>query len=339
MHPAIAQSLAQLGQLTVGQYMALANRLHDAGLAAKGELTAADSPNASDRILGTLLGLWAAEFAMQAGQQQIDLVAIGWRSHQATAVAQATMQDFSLGVTRSLIEPNMALHAHLKPAGAPSDFSMVSNFADLNSRRPSIFLALDWLDSFPTHQYVRIPGGWHEHVLLGRNDRLVSALYDTKAQHLAPLNLSRRNGNVLAEQSELRAIFCDQLATYLADFGGAACFTAFGQRGPVENFTVAARAECGAEQSLFDQPGEHRLTSLVSLDELTENGGQYGLETSLRPLPEWLAESGAGKLIMALTKLDPARRDELEEALARLAQPLAAGAGRHMMTYRTQREV
>jgi SAM-dependent MidA family methyltransferase len=175
--------------------------------------------------------------------------------------------------------------------------------ADLPAR-PLLLVANEFFDALPIRQYV---GDHERHVLVAGG----GLAFD-------------RDGEIL-ETSPAREQVAMEIATCIAEKGGAAIFIDYGHARSAKGDTLqAVKGHCFAP--VLADPGEQDLTSHVDFETLGGAARNAGASvTAVISQGEWLIRLGIEARFQALARANPARVDELETALQRLISPSEMG--------------
>jgi NADH dehydrogenase [ubiquinone] 1 alpha subcomplex assembly factor 7 len=133
-----------------------------------------------------------------------------------------------------------------------------------------------------------------------------------------------RDGEVV-EMSPARDAVVSEIATCLADRGGAAIVVDYGhERTSPGNTLQAVRGHCFAP--VLDRPGEQDLTAHVDFESLARAARDAGAAvTAVVPQGEWLIRVGIEARAQALSRANPDRAPDIEAALHRLTSGDAMG--------------
>lgn len=287
----IRQRIQLNGPLNLARYMSICLSHSEHGyymsrdpLGALGDFTTA--PEIS-QIFGEIIGLWTA-YVWQAlgaparlhlvelGPGRGTLMADALRAIRAAAPRCMAALDVHLVETSPLLRQKQA--AALQACGLPPHWH---NKVDHVPAGPAVFLANEFFDALPIHQYQRVGTGWRERLVTiagkdGGEDGFKTGLsavpakesYLPDAYHNAP-------HGAIAEISPARDGVMKTIARRLSRQAGAALIIDYGhlKTAPGDTFQ-AVRAHQYADP--FKHPGKTDLTSHVDFEQLARIADKAG---------------------------------------------------------------
>ncbi|KAL4437198.1 hypothetical protein ABPG75_004337 [Micractinium tetrahymenae] len=337
------------------------------------------SPEIS-QMFGELVGIWCVATWQQLGcPPSLHLVELG--PGRGTLMADllrgtAAFQDFSQALRVSMVEVSPHLRGMHSDSGIASSSSSSNNGSDLRPdpgplagasgwggvpvswhhsleevqpQGPAIYIAHEFLDALPVHQFQKTERGWCE--------RLVDVAAPDSPLHLrfvlspgptpaARVLLPRRLRQLLAEQqAAVEALeVCPQgmalaeaLAQRVSQHGGAALIVDYGQDGPYEASLQAIRRH--EFVGLLEQPGSADLSNRVDYSALRSTVEESGAAADcLGPIPQAHFLLGLGieaRLEALMQRATPEQAEALQAGFRRLvggSEPGAALAAEGMGT-------
>lgn len=304
----LARRIATSGPLSLAEYMAecLMHPVH--GYYQKERVFGKDgdfitAPEVS-QMFGEMLGLWVADrWAAMGSPRHVHLVELG--PGRGTLMADmlraaSKVPGLEKSVQIHFIESSQQLRT-LQQAKVPS----ATWHDDLSTlpEGPTIFVANEFFDALPIHQFEKKDGLWFERCVGEEGNRLAFTLTQPGAQFgLTPeQHRTAPNGSIL-EVCPAALTYCANLAQQIEAHGGAALIIDYGHAVSAPGDTFQALKDhryCDP----FAEPGAADLTAHVAFDRLAEVTG--------REVTSTIAEQG--QFLMAL-------------GLGMRAQQLAAGA-------------
>lgn len=325
----IARLIENQGPLSIAQFMTLA--LHDPR---EGYYATRDpfgrggdfitAPEVS-QIFGELLGLWIVQaWQDQGAQKPARLVELGpGRGTLMADVLRAARvaPEFLAAIDVVLIESSPTLKAvqagRLKDAGV--DIAWRSGLDETLADRPLFVLANEFFDALPIRQYVKTERGWCERMVTLENGALGFALAPVPAAGLiVPPERGEAEDGAVFEISTSGAAFAEEIASAIANRGGAALIVDYGHDGIGFGDTLQA-VKAHEFAGLLDAPGEADLSAHVDFAALSAAAARGGAKT-YGPVTQGalLERLGLKERAAQLANANPGEAAALEAAAARL---------------------
>ncbi len=273
--------VADSGPVTLAEFMAEALGHPRHGyymtrdpLGAAGDFTTA--PEVS-QMFGELIGLWCAQVWRGMGEPDpVQLVELGpgrgtLMSDMLRAAAMAS--GFGEAARVSLVETSPVLRARQREALAGHDIAWWDS-VDEAPVGPALFVANEFFDALPVHQFERTRHGWRERMVGlagdGETFRLVPAAHETTAVESIPPSV-RKTARVgeISETRPAAAAIAGAIGERLARFGGAALIVDYGHAASAAGDTLQAVRGHARHDPLAD-PGEADLTAHVDFEVLAQ---------------------------------------------------------------------
>jgi NADH dehydrogenase [ubiquinone] 1 alpha subcomplex assembly factor 7 len=330
----IARLIEAQGPLSVAQFMTLALQDPNNGyyttrdpFGVAGDFTTA--PEIS-QMFGELLGLWIVQCWLDAGKPKARFVELG--PGRGTLMADAlraakVAPEFLSSAEVVLVETSPALVSvqkeTLKDCGAIVRWA--KQLDEAVSDRPLFLLANEFFDALPVHQFVKTERGWHERMVALENDELAFAL--------SPDIIALPDGPAEApvggfyEISPASLAITQRIAQTIATKGGAALIVDYGYG----NRTGFGETLQAVKQHRFapvlDAPGTADITAHVDFAVLAKTARDAGA-TAFGPVEQgnFLKHLGIAQRAEKLAAQNPAARDTIASAVARLTEPSQMGA-------------
>ncbi len=293
----IARRIAAAGPISLAGYMTdcLMHPVH--GYYQKERVFGKDgdfitAPEVS-QMFGEMLGLWVADrWTTMGSPSQFHLVELG--PGRGTLMADmlraaSKVPGFEAAVQIHFIESSQQLRS-LQREKVP----FASWHDDLSSlpKGPAIFVANEFFDALPIHQFEKRDGLWFERCVGAESDRLAFTLAQPGAQFgLTPEHLrTAPNGSIL-EVCPAALTYCTCIAEHIALHSGAALIIDYGYAKSAPGDTLQALKNhryCDP----FEEPGAADLTAHVAFDRLADVASGFTVTAS--PIAE------QGQFLMAL---------------------------------------
>ena len=325
--------IAAQGPISVAQYMTLA--LHDAegGYYATREPfgIAGDFITAPEisQMFGEMLGLWCVQVWHDQGQpKQKRLVELGpgCGTLMADALRAAkAAPEFLLGLEVVLIESSPVLQKaqaeKLKDCGVTIRWA--NHFDNSMTDRPLLLLANEFFDALPVRQYIKTERGWHERMIVAKNESLDFALAPAPVPGaLIPGSRATAPDGGAYEASPASTALAETIARVIAEKGGGALLLDYGY-GEEAGFGETLQAVGGHKfADVLAEPGENDLSAHVDFAALGD-AAQHGGAAVYGPTPQgaFLAELGITARAEQLINANPGAAQNLLQAIARLIGP------------------
>ena len=299
---ALRERIAAEGPISLEAYMEACNAYYYATrdpLGVRGDFTTA--PEIS-QMFGEMIGAALADCWKRAGAPS-DAIYVELGPGRGTLSSDALRVMHAAGFSGEvhLVETSPVLRDVQKER--LKDATWHESLADIPAR-PLLLVANEFFDALPIRQYV---GDRERHVLVAAG----GLAFD-------------RDGEIL-ETSPARETIAMEIATCLAEKGGAAILIDYGHAKSAKGDTLQAVKGHRFAPVLAD-PGEQDLTSHVDFEALGTSAKNAGARvTPLVSQGEWLIRIGIEARSQALARANPARVEELERGLQRLMSPKEMG--------------
>lgn len=329
--------IRRTGPMDVAQFMtlALADRRHGyyGGAGARdpfgrdGDFTTAPEIG---QMFGELIGAWCADLWERMGAPDpVSLVELGPGRGALMADllrAAAAAPAFRRAIRLHAVEISPALRRIQAEALAPERPVWHDSLAAA-PRGPALFIANEWFDALPVHQFVGAPQGWRERLvgLTEDGERLATgcARAPTPASRLLEkLGRAPRPGAV-AEVSFAALALAGELAERVVEGPGAALIVDYAGGGGRDSLRGTRRHRARAP---LDMPGEIDLGAHVDFDALARAAREAGAAV-WGPVGQgaFLEALGLRQRCARLKSAAPQRAGEIDAAAARLASPDGMG--------------
>ena len=292
---ALRERIAAEGPISVEAYMEACNAYYYATrdpLGARGDFITA--PEIS-QMFGEMIGAALADCWKRAGAPD-DAVYAELGPGRGTLAADALRMMRSAGFRGEvhLVETSPVLRgAQAQAVTAPHWHETIEDLP----ARPLLLVANEFLDALPVRQHV---GGVERRVRVAAG----GLAFD-------------RDGEIV-ETSPLREEAVNAIATCLAARGGVALFIDYGHARSAPGDTLQAVHGHGYAPVLAN-PGEQDLTAHVDFEAVASAArGAGAAATSVLGQGEWLLRLGIEARAQSLSRANPERADEIQEALERL---------------------
>ncbi|MBB5686294.1 class I SAM-dependent methyltransferase [Sphingobium boeckii] len=315
----LARVIEQGGPIPVAQFMAEANAHYYATrdpLGAGGDFITA--PEIS-QMFGELCGLWLADLWLRAGSPITALYAeLGPGRGTLAADALRAMRAARLDPPVHFVETSAALRTAQAERVAGAHWH--DAVAELPTSGPLLIVANEFFDALPVRQLVATANGWRERVVALNGSDFVATIGPRPMDAAIPPALIDAPPGAIIETSPAANAIAAQIATRIADQGGAALFIDYGYSGPATGDTLQA-VKAHAYADPFADPGERDLTAHVDFAALAQEGRAAGLRIC-GPIEQgdWLNGLGIAARAASLMKARPERADEIAAARDRLVK-------------------
>jgi SAM-dependent MidA family methyltransferase len=293
----LKRQIAELGSISVADYMAQANAYYYASRDPLG--TAGDFITAPEisQMFGELVGTWLADLWRRAGAPAAArYVELGPGRGTLAEDALRAMRGAGLAPPVELIETSPRLRAAQAARVAARWHDDLSTLDDTG---PLLVVANEFFDALPVRQFA----GTRELRIGLEEDRFV------------------RDGTVESEASPAALAIVAALARRLVAQGGAALIVDYGHDRPGTGDTLQA-VSAHAYADPFEAPGARDLTAHVDFHALAAAARREGVRV-FGPAPQgaWLEAMGISLRAASLAKATPERAAEIAAARARLTAP------------------
>jgi NADH dehydrogenase [ubiquinone] 1 alpha subcomplex assembly factor 7 len=333
----IREHIKAHGSISIAEFMHLA-LLHPTHgyyttrdpFGAAGDFTTA--PEIS-QTFGELVGAWCAAMWQEMGApEKVALVELGpGRGTLMKDALRATahVEGFHKALSVHLVEASPKLrerqshqlsdsHAHISWHDHPSD---------IPRRIPCLYIANEFFDALPIHQYIYHKGKWVERMVgMDEHKALRFITGKTLPDNAPELPKKAKKGDILEVSPAAQAIVED-IATRIKNNGGAAIFIDYGYRDASLRDTLQAVKQHRHHQ-LLEKIGEADITAHVDFLALRNVADRIGVSTSkIIPQGEFLARMGIKERydMLCNTVNSQEEADALFEGVTRLVSPEQMG--------------
>jgi NADH dehydrogenase [ubiquinone] 1 alpha subcomplex assembly factor 7 len=325
---ALAERIRRDGPLTVAEYMALCLDDPVHGYYRRADAVGRDgdfitAPEIS-QMFGELIGLWAAEIWNSIGRPApLRLVELGpgrgtLMADALRAIARA-LPAFREAIDLHLVEINPRLRARQQAALAAAQPAWHETVASV-PHGPAIFIANEFFDALPVHQYERTHEGWRERCV-GLNAETGHLEFRHGAivadPPLEPAHRDAASGAIVEVSPASRAVVAS-LAARIAAQGGGALIVDYGAPASGTGDTLQAlrrHQRIGA----LEAPGESDLTTHVDFAALARAAWAAGA-TAYGPVPQGLFLNRIGIAARAAILLRTATPEQARAIVAASAR-------------------
>ena len=192
---------------------------------------------------------------------------------------------------------------------------------------PLFLVGNELFDAVPIRQFVKTTTGWRERCVGIDDDGALCFVAGLAGidPALLPADAADAPEGAIAEIAPAREALMETVCARIAASGGAALFFDYGHLTPATGDTLQA-LRGHAYDDVLAHPGEADLTSHVDFASLAAIAATHGLKTELTTQAQFLLGLGllerAGQLG---AEMDDAGRDEIRDAVERLAGPEQMG--------------
>ncbi len=285
LHNLIVQRIHEKGAISVADYMELALSHPEYGyymnhdpFGSKGDFTTA--PEIS-QIFGELIGAWAAMLWAQMGGGEIALIELG--------PGRGTLMRDALRATRNI----PSFHDHLCVSLVDMSPSLrnfqQATLTDIHPRihwhpdleelpnMPAIFIANEFFDALPIHQYIRTHEGLKEKMVGIDNENPEKLRFTIKQLGLSLVKggAYSDDGAVIETCPAAREVIYT-IAAHLKTYGGAGLAIDYGYVGGSRGNTLQAVKKHGFHPVL-ENAGEADITAHVDFDMLAAAAEESGI--------------------------------------------------------------
>lgn len=325
----LKRQIAQQGPITVAEFMQLALMHPRYGyyqqqqvFGKEGDFTTA--PEIS-QLFGEMVGVWVASIWQQLGcPKDIALIELGpGRGVLMQDVLRATrhVKGFHDALEIIMIEQSVALTQTQQEALA--SFSMPKQWYPTLEKlpsKPSLFIANEFFDALPIHQYVQTQEGLRERLIGVEEDELIFMLSalpaDIFVQRMAKQSLER---DQIIEYSPACEHVMTQIAEHIKRYGGAGLFIDYGYEMPAYGDTLQA-VKSHRYHPVLEDVGEADITAHVNFTALAHAAIQTGItQQHIITQSAFLNQMGIEVRAKHLKeKANATQREQLDAALHRL---------------------
>lgn len=265
--------IAQNGPITVAAFMAMAIEHYYSTrdpLGTRGDFTTA--PEIS-QMFGEMIGVFLAQSWMSLGSPaQFSLVEAGpGRGTLMADILRATksVPGFHAAMRVHLVEISPVLMAQQRESLAAYHVEWHTDIHNaLASPAPVLFVANEFLDALPVHQYVRRDDRWFERTIGLTGNQLIFGLSESD------FSCDQTENNKIWEVSPARESFVSDLAQVIARCRGIALFVDYGHDRSGFGDTLQAVRE-HQFVGVLDHPGESDLTSHIDFQAIKNAATPY----------------------------------------------------------------
>ena len=324
----LAAGIAAIGPMRLDRWMEASNATYYAQPRTLGR----DFTTAPEiaQAFGELIGLWAADLWVRAGQpSSVILAELGpgrgvlmadaWR-------ATARVPGFHAAAQVHLVETSPALTGEQR-ARVP-DAHWHDRLDDIPPG-PLLLIANEFVDALPIRQFIRTAEGWRDRAVAHGADGFALALGDPVPDGAIPDAFADAPQGAIYEDRPAARALAATLGRRLAREGGAALFVDYGHPTPGLGDTLQA-VQGGQRVDPFGAPGEADITAHVDFAALAEAAVPARVHG---PIAQglFLPRLGLAERTDALARANPAQAAALHAAAARLTAPAQMGALFHAL--------
>ena len=298
--------------MSVARYMSLCLGHPEHGFYMRADPLGRDFTTAPEisQMFGEMIGAWVTTVARPLGATR--LVELG--PGRGTLMADAARVMARAGLTPEiwLVETSPALRS--EQATRVPGARWTARLEEV-PEGPAVFLANEFLDALPVHQFLRSADGWRE-----RQIGLVDGALAWGLSAPLPRRDTAPEG-AWEEHAPSADAVVTEIARRLAAHPGAALLVDYGYMATDRPAGPTLQAvQRGTKVDPLANPGESDLTWLVDFDRLARTlGGQLTTQRA------FLAALGIGQRATALARSVPEKADEIATALERLTAPAQMG--------------
>lgn len=242
--------------------------------------TAGDFTTAPEisQVFGELIGLFCADvWQRQGASRPFSLVEFGpGRGTLMADVLRAVkiVPGFTEAAQIRLVETSPALRARQQEtlAGYAVEWR---NSLDALPPAPAFFIANEFFDALPAHQFERTDAGWRERLVGfdGEHLQFVLAPSATPAVQLLRPSPVAAVGDVAEIQPAAISIL-RHMSEHIAQYGGGALVVDYGYTGAAKGDTLQA-VKNHSYHGVLSDPGDADLTVHVDFNTLRETAGEF----------------------------------------------------------------
>lgn len=300
---ALRERIAAEGPISLEAFMEACNAYYYATrdpLGARGDFTTA--PEIS-QMFGEMIGAGLADCWRRAGAPG-DAIYVELGPGRGTLARDAlrTMRSAGFSGDVHFVETSPTLREMQKETVANAHWH--ESIEELPSK-PLLLVANEFLDALPIRQHV---GGVERRILVAAG------------------GLAFDRDGAIVETSPARCEAVAAIAERVVDQGGVGAIIDYGHARTTAGDTLQAVRRHGFAPVLAD-PGEQDLTSHVDFEAVAAAAAKAGASvTPLLTQGEWLIRLGIEARAQALSRANPDRSEEVQEALDRLTGPDQMGS-------------
>ncbi len=271
------------------------------------------------QMFGELIGLWFADLALRAGASDVTYVELGPGRGTLAADALRAMRQAGLTPPVHFVETSPALRE--RQSSTVPDATWHERINTLPTDQPIIVIANEFFDALPIRQFERTGRGWRERMIRGGG----FVLGEADCGDEIPLALADAPPASIVERNPMAEAIMGELATLIAQQGGALLAIDYGYDGPATGDTLQAM-KAHAFANPLEAPGTRDLTAHVDFGMLAVIGRVGGLRPGpCVPQGAFLNVLGIDARAASLTRANPSRANELRTAKERLVSPEQMG--------------
>lgn len=311
--------IRETGPITLAQYMGESNARYYTSrdpLGASGDFITA--PEIS-QMFGELIGLWLADmWAQMDGPSPIHYVELGPGRGTLASDALRTAARFGLDPQVHFVEGSASLR-EVQSGTIPGAIHH-DDLATLPTDAPILLVANEFFDALPIRQLVRTEAGWRERMVGLEDDRMVFVSGDKPMDNAVPEEWREADPGAIIETCPAAATVMGEIASRLADQGGAGLVIDYGTRALVPGSTLQA-VRAHNKVDVFSRPGEIDLTAHVdfaSLSDVAQKDGATVLGVTQQG--RWLQMLGIDARLEALQQASPENAEKLRRQRDRLVK-------------------
>jgi NADH dehydrogenase [ubiquinone] 1 alpha subcomplex assembly factor 7 len=331
LHNLIVQRIRESGAISVAEYMELALShpehgyyMHRDPFGSRGDFTTA--PEIS-QIFGELIGAWAAMLWAQMGGGEIALIELG--------PGRGTLMRDALRATRNI--PSFHDHICVSLVDMSPNLRRIqqSTLKDIHPRihwhpdleelpdMPAIFIANEFFDALPIHQYIRTHEGLKEKMVDIDPEQPEKLRFTIKQLGLSLVKggAYSDDGVVIETCPAAREVMYN-IAAHIKAYGGAGLAIDYGYTGGSRGNTLQAVKKHGFHPVL-EEAGHADITAHVDFDMLTAAAEESGIHAhGVISQGNFLMRLGAELRTQVLLKnASDAQKEEIITSVKRLIMP------------------
>ncbi len=328
----IKKKITRDGYLTVADYMALALGHPEHGyymkkdpFGVKGDFITA--PEIS-QMFGEMIGVWAVQAWERIGYPaKFALVELGpGRGTLMSDLLRATAKvkspngkSFHESINIHLVETSPSLKAIQKEKLSSYEITWHDDLKDIPDI-PAIFMANEFFDALPIHQFVKTLEAWRERVATIKDEKLIFKELEEEGMHddLVPRHLNDKVVGSIYECSPASVMVMTEIARRIEKYNGAALVIDYGYIHSGFRDTLQA-VKNHNYSSVLEEPGNADITAHVDFSMLEKTAENMGVkQCEITTQKEFLEMMGIGLRAKLLIQSSPTKKNEIESALERL---------------------
>ena len=323
------------GPLSVEDYMATCLYHPEHGyymtrdpLGSEGDFTTAPEIT---QIFGEVLGAWVADTWLKMGKpEKWNLLELG--PGRGTLMAdvlrtlKSALPEAYEGAQITLIEISPTLKIKQRNTLEEHPVCWAKNVDDINFTYPTILLANEVLDAFPTKQFIRKENTFKERMVTLKNGELSF----TEGEKAVDLEIDSKGATIVETGDAMESYLCklkDKMKT------GVALFIDYGDEGYGDTLQALKKHK---KVDILETPGDADLTTHVNFTNVRKVLGTHN-SSLVEPMGIFLTSIGfaARAAHLLTTASTPEQKQSIEQAAHRLLHPEQMGEMFKVVAYRT----